>query len=124
MCIRDRIWCGGAQRHAQLQAVKDRHTYMDPEAAQYVLEQGLNLTMCPVDVGKRCFMTVSYTHLDVYKRQTQDLTNRSDSHLHPPLPRLSPTEWSHIVPAGVSQIRKYQNRSFKSAVVSGFKTSV
>ena len=25
---------------------------MDPEAAQYVLEQGLNLTMCPVDIRK------------------------------------------------------------------------
>lgn len=45
------IWCGGTQRHASLQIVKDYHTYLDPEAAQFVLEQHLNFTMCPVDAG-------------------------------------------------------------------------
>jgi len=45
------IWLGGTQRHASLQIVKDYHTYLDPEAARFVLEQHLNFTMCPVDVG-------------------------------------------------------------------------
>lgn len=67
--IKELIWCGGTQRHAQLQAVKDRHTYMDPEAAQYVLEQGLNLTMCPVDIGKRCFISREEIDSRMYERE-------------------------------------------------------
>ena len=34
--IKELIWCGGTQRHASLQIVKDVQTYLDPEAAQYV----------------------------------------------------------------------------------------
>ncbi len=57
--IKELIWCGGTQRHASLQIVKDVQTYLDPEAAQYVLEQGLNFTMCPVDAGTFCYMSLS-----------------------------------------------------------------
>lgn len=57
--IKELIWCGGTQRHASLQIVKDVQTYLDPEAAQYVLEQGLNFTMCPVDAGTVCYMSLS-----------------------------------------------------------------
>ena len=57
--IKELIWCGGTQRHASLQIVKDVQTYLDPEAAQYVLEQGLNFTMCPVDAGTFCYRSLS-----------------------------------------------------------------
>lgn len=67
--IRELIWCGGTQRHAKLQVVKDYQTYLDPEATEYVLEQGLNLTMCPVDAGMICYMTQEEIDSRMYEKE-------------------------------------------------------
>lgn len=45
------VWRGGTQRHGVNGIVRDLQTLMDPEAAQLVLESGLNFVMCPVDTG-------------------------------------------------------------------------
>ena len=55
--IKELIWCGGAQRHAELGVVLDYATYMDPEAASAVLKSGIRVTMCPVDLGLRSYMS-------------------------------------------------------------------
>lgn len=49
------IWRGGTQRHAVLDSVKDMQTYLDPEAVDFVLSQGLNLVLCPVDLGFKLY---------------------------------------------------------------------
>lgn len=51
------VWRGGTQRHATLGVVRDLQTYLDPEAAAYVLESGLHFVMCPVDMGLALTMT-------------------------------------------------------------------
>ncbi len=55
--IKELIWCGGAQRHAELGIVLDHATYMDPEAAWAVLRSGVNIAMCPVDLGLKSYMS-------------------------------------------------------------------
>ena len=49
--IHEIVWRGGTQRHANIDMVKDKQTLLDPEAAQIVLESGVPLVMCPVDIG-------------------------------------------------------------------------
>lgn len=66
--IKEIIWCGGTWRHAQLQIVKDYATYMDPEAAQFVLERGIPFTMCPVDIGESCYITREEIDARMYER--------------------------------------------------------
>lgn len=67
--IEELIWCGGTWRYAQLQIVKDYATYMDPEAAQFVLEQGLKFTMCPVDAGNFCYLTREEIDCRMYEKE-------------------------------------------------------
>lgn len=51
------VWRGGTQRHATLGIVKDLQTYLDPDAASYVLQQHLDLVVCPVDMGFEFYAT-------------------------------------------------------------------
>ena len=67
--IEEIIWCGGTWRHAQLQMVKDYGTFLDPEAAQYVLERKIPLTMCPVDAGEICYLTKEEVDIHMYEKE-------------------------------------------------------
>lgn len=51
------IWRGGTQRHATLGIVKDLQTYLDPDAAAFVLQKGIPFVMCPVDMGFALYAT-------------------------------------------------------------------
>ncbi len=53
--IEQLVWRGGTQRHGVNGIVRDLQTLMDPEAAQMVLESGLDFVMCPVDMGELCY---------------------------------------------------------------------
>ncbi len=53
--IEQLVWRGGTQRHGVNGIVRDLQTLMDPEAAQRVLESGIDLVMCPVDMGTLCY---------------------------------------------------------------------
>ena len=53
--IEQLVWRGGTQRHGVNGIVRDLQTLMDPEAAQMVLESGLDFVMCPVDMGSLCY---------------------------------------------------------------------
>lgn len=51
------VWRGGTQRHATLGVVRDLQTWLDPDAARAVLHAGLNVVLCPVDMGFAAYAT-------------------------------------------------------------------
>lgn len=56
------VWRGGTQRHAVNGIVRDMQTLLDPDAASKVLFSGLDLVMCPCDMGLQFF--ASQTEID------------------------------------------------------------
>ena len=55
--VKELVWCGGTARHANIGIVKDTKTFMDPDAASLVMSYGINMTVCPIDIGEKFYAT-------------------------------------------------------------------
>lgn len=72
------ILCGGAQRRGVITPVLDDQASLDPEAMDFVLKAGLEVTMVPVDIAKQGYRMVDLIYLDPIEEERQAFMKKEE----------------------------------------------